>query len=65
MDHLSKEQDYEDCLLRDTQPSEQQQQALLHAYNMTDQDMIDEQIATINSLTISDQQQQPHPLLDT
>jgi hypothetical protein len=61
---IPKEEDYEDCLLRDThQPSEQ---ALLHAYNMTDQDIIDEQIATINSLTISDQQ--PHPmdtLLDT
>lgn len=69
---ISKDEDYEDCLLRDTHQPQQQpateqtsEQALLHAYNMTDQDSIDEQIATINSLTISDQHHPMGAMLDT
>lgn len=54
---------YEDCLINenDTLPPLHQQYA---SYNILDQD-IDDQIATINSLTISDQQHPMDNLLDT
>lgn len=54
---------YEDCLINENDslsPLHQQ----YASYNILDQD-IDDQIATINSLTISDQQHPMDNLLDT